>query len=110
MAEKAQFMALVPMPVLRRLDALRIALGISRAEVNRHTLDQYLTLVERANVDRLGRLYAVAAAAGHKSWDSFVKELTEKYVRAEMPSLEELEITYGVREAPAPIATVVNSK
>lgn len=85
-----QFMALVPPAMLARLDALRVVLWTSRAEVNRQALDGGgLTALEADHAEKLNHLHAIAERAGVESMDYFVKNLVAG--RQRVPSLEELE-------------------
>jgi hypothetical protein len=91
MAEKEQFMVSVDPNVRDRLDALRIVMGVSRAEVNRQALVQGgLAGLEGANHPRLNRLYVLAQAIGERSWEAYVRKLAQ-YGRQRMPTLEQLE-------------------
>lgn len=91
MADKDQFMVSVDPNVRDRLDALRIVMGVSRAEVNRQALMRGgLKGLEAGAHPRLNRLYAVAAA--HElPWERYVRSLADQNGRTPIPSLEELE-------------------
>lgn len=96
MADMKQFMVLVTELERARLDALRIVMGVSRAEVGRRGLfGGGVRALEREQRDRLIRLARVAGGAGYAGWESFVIALTERpEYRQRMPSLEELEVQY----------------
>lgn len=93
MADKDQFMVSVDPPVRDRLDALRIVMGVSRAEVNRQALVQGgLAGLEFANHARLERLYRLARASRpRRSWEVYVRTLADNYGRTPIPSLEIME-------------------
>lgn len=88
--KQEQFMALMPPRMLARLDALRVVLWTSRAEVNRRALDgQGLGGLEVQHVNELARLSDVAKRADVGSEQEFVKQLVAGKQR--VPQLEELE-------------------
>lgn len=108
MSDKDQFMVSVD-PIMRdRLDALRIVMGVSRAEVNRQALVQGgLHGLEAANHPRLERLYRLAARERpRRSWEVYVRRLADTYGRTPIPSLEDLEMetsaTRAISEQVAP--------
>ena len=91
MAVKNQFMIGVDALTRDRLDALRIVLGVSRAEVARPAMERgAIPGMERTNAIRLGRLYELAGTLGYTSWTEYVRDLVEKYPKV-IPSLETLE-------------------
>ena len=91
MATKEQFMVSVDELMRDEVDALRIVLGVSRAEVVRRALTQGgVIALKRANVDRLGRLYNLAEAEGFLSWGEYVQALIKASPKLS-PSLESLE-------------------
>ena len=86
---KEQLMVLIDPDVMVRMDALRIVMGVSRAEVNRLALNgRTLETLETENVERLTRLVKLAAGAG-LTQDDFVRVVVKG--RKTMPTLEELE-------------------
>ena len=86
---KVQFMVSVDPPVLDRLDALRIVMGVSRAEVNRQALvGQGLRGLEVDYRARLARLDAVAEKYGTDT-AAYVRGVVEG--RQNAPSLEDIE-------------------
>jgi hypothetical protein len=91
-ASKEQFMALVEPGTLRRLDALRIVMGRSRARVAEQALlSGGLDMLEFSNQERLQRLRDVAARAG-MYWEDYVQLYAEINARVTYgPSLEALE-------------------
>ncbi len=101
MSEMKQFMVLITELDLARLDALRIVMGTSRAEVARQALaGRGIKALEREQIARLTRLNAVAGAAGYGSWEAFVINLVKRpEYRQVTPALEELEQTFLGPEA-----------
>lgn len=102
---KNQFMALVDDTELGRLDALRVVMRTSRAEINRRVLKgESLDLLERIQATRLVRLDVVAARTGQRRAE-FVRALVSG--RVKVPTLEELEsmnldtLQAELRETPA---------
>lgn len=92
--KKVQFMALVDAEERDRLDALRIVLGVSRAEVNRRALkDGGLDHQETLHQEKLDRLYAVAERAGQRYADYIQSVVTQ---RQHVPTLDELELAAGI--------------
>lgn len=90
MAQRKQFMAMVDEPTFYRLDALRIVMGVSRAEVNRQALEgKGIGALERENGARLDRLQRLADSAGI-SLVKYVQWFAETY-RQGGPTLEGLE-------------------
>jgi hypothetical protein len=91
-ASKEQFMALVEPGTLRRLDALRIVMGRSRARVAEQTmLGGGLDALETTYAERLERLAVVAQRAGMSLAD-YVQLYAEINARVTYgPSLEALE-------------------
>lgn len=88
----AQFMITVPDPVLTDLDALRLVMGVSRAEVVRQAaLGKGLGALNRAHSGRLERLEKVALAHGHPNLEKYVEKLSQEAGNRGMPRLEELE-------------------
>jgi hypothetical protein len=86
---KSQFMALVDTGDLDRMDALRVVMRVSRAEVNRQVLrGASLENMELAADARLSRLDVVAGRAGLLR-AAFVRALVDG--RVKVPALEELE-------------------
>lgn len=85
---KAQFMALVPPKLLCRLDALRIVMSVSRAEVNRQMIERVIRWFEEKEHFRLERLALLAAAAG-MPLDDYVQSVVKG--RQTVPTLEMLE-------------------
>lgn len=97
MPENAQFMIGVPEATKDRMDALRIVMGISRAEVGRLALESKpggLAVLERANAARLKRLDGLAATYGYPHWNALVWYLVNRYGQ-KMPTLEALEMPEG---------------
>lgn len=87
--KKNQFMVLVDDVELHRLDALRVVMGVSRAEVCRRVIKgQTLGELEAVSVQRLRRLDEQATRAGLTPV-AFVRALVLD--RVTLPSLEELE-------------------
>lgn len=87
---QTQFMALVDEGQLDRMDALRVATGDSRAEINRKALDGApLEVQEQAHGAQLRRLEKVASRLGMHT-DVFVRALVQGR-RAGVPKLEQLE-------------------
>jgi transcriptional regulator with XRE-family HTH domain len=87
--EKAQTMLSLDPSVRDRCDALRVVMKVSRGEVIRQALERGgLHALERGQVPRLARLYALASAAG-MPWEQYVRELVRG--RQVLPTLEELE-------------------
>lgn len=101
MADKDQFMVSVDSNVRDRLDALRIVMGVSRAEVNRQALVQGgLAGLETAHQDRLERLYRLARQGQSGcSWEAWVRSLADSHGRKPLPSLEDMEWTAAARAA-----------
>jgi hypothetical protein len=88
--KKEQFMALVEASTLARLDALRVVLWTSRAEINRQALEGAgLAALEADHIAKLQRLDDVATKAACESTEYFVKHLVAG--RQRVPQLEELE-------------------
>lgn len=87
--KKEQFMALVEPEQMRDLDALRVVMWVSRADVVRSILTRYLRVLKGEHREGLDRLTAVAERAGAKR-NEFVTALVTG--RQRTPSLEELEI------------------
>lgn len=85
-------MALIEPETLRRLDALRIVMGRSRARVAEQALlGGGLDALEADNAERLDRLHYVASQAG-MNWSDYVKLYAEINARVTYgPSLEALE-------------------
>lgn len=91
MADKDQFMVSVDPNVRDRLDALRIVMGVSRAEVNRQALVRGgLRGLEAGEHPRLNRLYGVASRY-KLPWETFVRRLIDNAGRTPLPNLEQLE-------------------
>lgn len=86
--KKEQFMALVERQQLAELDALRVVLWTSRAEVSRRLLERFLPDVMEAHGAALDRLTVVAGSVG-MTRDDFVRDLVKG--RQRVPSLDELE-------------------
>jgi hypothetical protein len=93
MSSKKQFMISVDEVDRDRLDALRIVMGVSRAEAARQALQRKgLAGLESAYHPRLARLYALAQRAGCRRWPEYVRQLTgDGKGLQRLPSLEELE-------------------
>lgn len=104
--EKEQFMVAVARETRDRMDALRIVLGVSRAEVGRMVLEGGLTIqrLERANVSRLARLHDLARDCD-TTWQALVGNYIDRY-RTGGPGLEALEdnpyVTVGLVRASVP--------
>lgn len=96
MADMKQFMVLVTEVERARLDALRIVMGVSRAEVARQAMTRGpISKLERENAMRLARLSGIAGAAGYAGIEPFVMALVQRpEYRQKTPSLEELEAQY----------------
>ena len=91
MPKMPQFMISTDEQTRDRLDALRIVMASSRAEVGRQAiLCEGLEAMERVNAARLGRLRKLARTTGYPHWNAFVWALIERYGQ-KMPTLERLE-------------------
>jgi hypothetical protein len=102
---KNQFMALVDDDVLHRMDALRIVMGISRAEVNRQVLaGASLAALEHEHEAKLRRLDVVAARAGYRRAE-FVTALVSGRVKVPpvgvLGTLTTAELHEMLRDLPA---------
>lgn len=89
---KVQFMALVDEHQLDRIDALRIVMGVSRAEVLRQAIDDAsgpLPILEQRYAPRLLRLRRLAAREGTGGWELWVRETVKG--RMTLPPLETME-------------------
>ena len=89
---KHQFMVLVDESEMTRLDALRVVMYVSRAEVNRRVLKgQTFEQLESdpRNAERLARLDVLAERVGGYDRARFVRELVVN--RKDVPALEVLE-------------------
>jgi len=74
-----------------RLDALRIVLGTSRAEIIRRCVEEdVLRTQETRNMHRLSRLRQLAEQAGATNWQEYVNRAITQYPQT-CPTLEELE-------------------
>lgn len=109
--QKEQFTVMMDELDLDRLDALRIVLGVSRAEIVRRLAATYLSRMELAPATRgrLSRLYVLAARRANiaydpdesdpdaSQWREMIRELTAN--RQTVPTLEELENDHEVNAA-----------
>lgn len=102
MSSKKQFMISVDEHDRDRLDALRIVMGVSRAEAARQALQQKgIAGLEAGWHPRLARLYAVAQRAGVRRWPEYVRQLTgDGKGLQRLPTLEELEDMQTPASAP----------
>lgn len=102
MAEKSQFMALVEVSTMDRLDALRLVMGVSRARVAEQAMvGGGLNRLERTHTERLERLYRLAGAQ-QRTWQELVREYAKRNARVTYgQTLEELEQGAGIT-APSP--------
>lgn len=97
MPEMAQFMISVPDSTRDRLDALRIVLATSRANIGRTAIeDGGLRKLEREHKERLDRLFEVARGSGYPNWNGLVRDVIDSAAGAhgraqKLPTLEELE-------------------
>jgi len=88
--KKEQFMALVEPSTLDRLDALRVVLWASRAEINRQALEGGgLAALEAEHAAKLARLGNIVERAAVETPAYFVRHLVAG--RQRVPQLEELE-------------------
>lgn len=111
MPKKTQFTVMLDELDLDRLDALRIVMGVSRAEIVRRLAATYLPRMEMSPHVRvrLSRLYTLAARGAGipfdpdeddrdaAPWREMVRELAEN--RQNVPTLEELENDQEVNAA-----------
>jgi hypothetical protein len=102
---KIQFMGILDRTQLDRVDALRIVMGVSRAEVVRRAVDDTagpLRVLEAAQQERLQRLYRLAEKEGATDWRLWVRETVKG--RRSLPSLEGFEaLAAEAAGEPAPI-------
>ncbi len=123
--KRPQFQVLTTREKVRRLDALRIVMGVSRAKVIDQLLDLALATLESSYADRLSRLRELgaparlaelpSAAAAKRArgagigqgWRELVDSFAERNSRKTYgETLEELEGLAGVKTIePAPIST-----
>lgn len=95
---KKQFMAMLDEIILDRIDALRIVMGVSRAEVVRQALDgSGLAPMEAMHTDRLARLFRLSDRYG-QDWRTFVRQVVAG--QKVMPTLEVMEIEEGMSRRP----------
>jgi hypothetical protein len=93
----AQFMISVPDTTRDRLDALRIVLATSRANIGRTAIeDGGLAKLEKLHKERLARLVEVARDRGYPNWNGLVRDVIDSAAGAhgraqKLPTLEELE-------------------
>lgn len=88
-----QFMVLVHPDTMLRMDTLRIAMSVSRGQVNRTALDNYLPELESIHADGITTLTGVAASVGLER-DELVRGLVKHNTR-NVPNLEELRALSG---------------
>lgn len=86
----AQFMVLVSETTLARLDALRLAMDVPRAEVNRIGLERMLPVLESEARQGLMRVARLAEAAGNFSVAQYAATYAALNPRKNLP-LAELE-------------------
>jgi hypothetical protein len=86
--KQEQFMVLVDPSIMRRMDTLRVVMGVSRGEVNRIVLaGKSLETLERQQHVGMVTLLGIAASLGMER-DEFVATLVAD--RKRLPSLDEL--------------------
>jgi hypothetical protein len=95
MAEMKQFMVMMPELDVMRMDALRVVMGISRAEIGRRLIASALPALEFEHSARLDRLKLVASHSRYPGWQEFVRYLLDNPGnRQRVPALEDLEDKY----------------
>ncbi len=92
MAQKEQFAVLAEAKTVRRLDALRIVMGVSRTRVGNEAWERGgIRALEREHAERLVRLATLAEKAG-LSLDDYVQRYAQlNHRKTYGPTLEELE-------------------
>lgn len=102
---KIQFMGILDRTELDRVDALRIVMGVSRAEVVRQAVSDAagpLGALEHRHRERLQRLYLLAGRDGGGDWRLYVRDTVKD--RRSLPTLEALEaMAAEAAGTPAPI-------
>ncbi len=102
--ETAQFQVLTEQSTVDRLDALRIVLGVTRANVVNGALEgPGLGGLEMRNLGRLVRLQEVARRQD-KPWELLVREYAAQWARKSGPTLEDLERGVGIEPPAVPLA------
>ncbi len=105
---KIQFMAIIDQRELDRLDALRIVMGVSRAEVNRQAVADAtgpIGALEQQHRERLQRLYRLAEEEGASDWRLWVRDTVKG--RRSLPTLEGFEaLAREARGEPAPTGRI----
>ncbi len=102
--ETAQFQVLTDQSVVDRLDALRIVLEVTRANVVNAALEgPGLGGLELRNLGRLVRLQEVARRRD-MAWEKLVREYAATWARKHGPTLEDLEREVGIEPPAVPLA------